>query len=163
LTYDPLAFHAYLETLVAASSTSASGGERQHHSPWLMTDAAQVILRGAKRRCYTLASVPGQPAAPSPPPALDDDEEGWAALDEAEGLAPRPAQAKGKGAAPKEKRPRWLPKGMDPVLEELPKWSLLADVLLEIEQEMLRRDAQPRVPGAGANFRYVRFVSPLIA
>lgn len=37
-------------------------------------------------------------------------------------------------------RPKWLPQGMDPVLEELPKWSLLAEVLDEIEGEILRME-----------------------
>ena len=30
---------------------------------------------------------------------------------------------------------------MDPVLEELPKWNLLADVLKEIEEEMMRQES----------------------
>ena len=45
---------------------------------------------------------------------------------------------KGKG---KEKRKSWIPDDMDPVLEELPKWSLLADVLKEIEEEMMRQES----------------------
>ena len=68
-----------------------------------------------------------------------DDEDAWAALIEAEG-------GKGKiASAPKvkeEERPPWLPAGMEPVLEELPKWSLVAAALQEIEEEMIRREAK---------------------
>jgi DNA excision repair protein ERCC-4 len=128
LTYDPLAFHAYLETLVAAST---AGPARQHVSPWLLTDAANTLFTCAKRRCYTL-SRPGADAAPAV------DEEGWAALAEHEGRTPAPEPARPG------KRPKWLPQGMEPTLEEPPKWSLLADVLKEIEEEMLRQDALPR-------------------
>jgi len=34
-----------------------------------------------------------------------------------------------------------VPDDMDPVLEELPKWSLLAEVLKEIEEEMMRQES----------------------
>lgn len=37
-------------------------------------------------------------------------------------------------------RPPWLPPTLHPTLEELPKWSLLADVLEEIEGEILRAE-----------------------
>ena len=30
-------------------------------------------------------------------------------------------------------RPKWLPSNITPILEELPKWDLLAETLLEIE------------------------------
>lgn len=33
---------------------------------------------------------------------------------------------------------------MDPTLEELPKWDLLAEVLKEIEEEMIRQESLPR-------------------
>lgn len=51
---------------------------------------------------------------------------------EAEG----PAGAKGKE---RETCLSWLPDGMEPVLEGLPKWTLLGDVLHEIEEETIRR------------------------
>lgn len=74
---------------------------------------------------------------------LVDDEDAWDALDEIEGrrgttFDGRQDKDKGKELA---KRPSWLPDGMDPVLEELPKWSLLADVLKEIEEEMMRQES----------------------
>lgn len=80
---------------------------------------------------------------------LVDDDDAWDALDEIEGLAVPPAKDNGNtNASDRDKRPRWLPEGMDPVLEELPKWNLLADVLQEIEEEMPRLESlrKPLVP-----------------
>jgi len=57
--------------------------------------------------------------------------EACAALDDVQGRT----QDKGK-----ERKPAWLPRGMQPVLEELPKWSLLAAVLQEIEEEIVRQE-----------------------
>jgi hypothetical protein len=135
LTYDALKFHSYLETIIASNSTTASGGVRQHQSQWLFTDAANTIFQIAKRRCYTISS----PAKQVPPPVIDlvdiDDDE-WAALDE----AGNEVGVKEVDEAT-ERRPVWLPEGMDPVLEELPKWTLLADVLQEIEEEIMRQES----------------------
>lgn len=135
LTYDALAFHAYLESIIASNSVSASGAARQNHSPWLLTDAAHIIFQSAKRRCYTLVA----PTAASHPPVIDqvNDEDAWDALDEIQGQSGN----KGKGKAVERKRPNWLPDGMDMVLEELPKWSLLAEVLKEIEEEIMRQES----------------------
>jgi DNA excision repair protein ERCC-4 len=47
---------------------------------------------------------------------------------------------KGKGKEKEEKKP-WVPDNMSPVLEELPKWDLLADILQEIEEEIMRQEA----------------------
>ncbi|TFY75345.1 hypothetical protein EWM64_g8667 [Hericium alpestre] len=133
LTYDPLAFHAYLETIIVSSSVTASGTARQHQSPWMLTDAAHIIFHVAKQRCYTVS------AAPTAPRVIDsvDDEDAWEALDEMEGRIP--AKDKGKGKeTDKPARPAWLPHNIEPVLEELPKWSLLGEVLKEIEEEIMR-------------------------
>ncbi|GAA6007740.1 ssDNA endodeoxyribonuclease RAD1 [Rhodotorula paludigena] len=48
-------------------------------------------------------------------------------------------------AHPPKKRPRigWMPPGVEPVLEEQPKWAVLAEVLDEIEQQMIRADHFP--------------------
>ncbi|ETW75057.1 hypothetical protein HETIRDRAFT_127022 [Heterobasidion irregulare TC 32-1] len=134
LTYDALAFHAYLESIIASNSISASGAARQNHSPWLLTDAAHIIFQSAKRRCYTLAAP-----TVSRPPVIDlvDDEDAWDALDEIQGQSGN----KDKGKAVERRRPKWLPGGMDMVLEELPKWSLLAEVLKEIEEEIMRQES----------------------
>lgn len=129
LTYDPLAFHAYLESVIASNSTTASGGVRanEHKSQWLFTDAADIVFRQAKRRCY-VNNAPSKPKQ-----VFDiDDEEAWAALDEAEGRVP---------IVTKKKRKKWLPEGMQPILEEHPKWSLLAEILQEVEEEVVRMEA----------------------
>jgi DNA excision repair protein ERCC-4 len=142
LTYDPLQFHAYLETLIAANSTSASGGVKQHHPPWLLTDAANVIFQVAKRRCYTVTSTSRQTLAPVIDLVNDDDV--WEALDEAENAG----LDKSKGEA-KERRPIWMPEGMEPILEELPKWNLLSEIIQEAEEEIIRQESlrQPITTG----------------
>lgn len=129
LTYDPLKFHGYLESIIESNSQSASGGAKQHHSPWLLTDAANTIFQVAKRRCYTISSTSKIRIS-----AENIDEAGWDALDEMEGRV-------GNEGVNEEKRPKWLPDGMDLVLEELPKWTLLADILKEIEEEIMRQES----------------------
>ncbi|EIN05331.1 hypothetical protein PUNSTDRAFT_54777 [Punctularia strigosozonata HHB-11173 SS5] len=140
LTYDPLAFHAYLETLIAANSVSASGGPKVNHSPWMLTDAANIIFREAKRRCYTVSAPIGKGKGKPVVIDLADDEDAWDALDEIQGTVGTklPTADHGKGKEKEGERPAWLPEGMDPVLEELPKWALLAEVLKEVEEEVMR-------------------------
>ncbi len=140
LTYDALAFHAYLETLIASNTTTESGAARQHQSPWMLTDAANTIFQYAKRRCYIM-TAPTKPAS-APVVNLIDEEDEWAILDEIEAEAEGRASGSRPSAKGKERETRrpWLPDGMEPVLEELPKWTLLGDVLHEIEEEMIRRE-----------------------
>ena len=72
---------------------------------------------------------------------VDDDEEedAWDALDEIEGrVGVKSDKAEGKE---RERKKPWVPDDMDPVLEELPKWSLLAGVMKEIEEEMIRQES----------------------
>jgi DNA excision repair protein ERCC-4 len=145
LTYDPLQFHAYLETLIAANSTSASGGAKQHHPPWLLTDAANVIFQVAKRRCYTVTSTSRQ--APAPVFDLVNDDDDWEVLDEVENAG----LSKSKGKE-KERRPIWMPEGMEPILEELPKWNLLSDIIQEAEEEIIRQESLRRPITAGESF-----------
>ena len=64
---------------------------------------------------------------------LVDDEEHAYALDEIEGHVGAKKGDKGQGRE-EERRKSCITDGMDPVLEELPKWSLSADVLKEIER-----------------------------
>ncbi|KAG6865039.1 hypothetical protein C0991_005532 [Blastosporella zonata] len=132
LTYDSLHFHAYLETLIASNTTTASGHTKQHQSPWLLTDAAHIIFQVAKRRCYTVSAA-SKAQLPRVVDATDDDD-AWAALDEIEALGTTVPNSK-------ETRPSWIPRGMEPVLEELPKWNLLVEVLQEAEEEVLRQDS----------------------
>ncbi|KAF9221255.1 hypothetical protein BS17DRAFT_270634 [Gyrodon lividus] len=132
LTYDALAFHAYLETLVASNTSTATGAARQNQSPWMLTDAANIIFQTAQRRCYTLSRKAAD--RPSAVTVIDlvDNEDAWDALDDIEGHIKRPTKTPQKP---------WVPDGMDPVLEELPKWDLLADVLQEIEGEIMRQES----------------------
>ena len=108
----------------------------------MLTEAANVIFQYAKRRCYTIAQKT-KPSAPAQP--VDENEDEWDAIRELEG------GTSSRGAA---KKNEW-PEGMQPVLEELPKWSLVAAALQEIEEEMIRREtkltsrscsAYPRLP-----------------
>lgn len=152
MTYDPLQFHAYLETLIASNSVSASGGPKQHQSPWLLTDAANIIFQVAKRRCYTITSA--SKTLPPPDINLVDDDDVWQALDEIEG-GPSVDKGMGKGNQ-KEQKLNWLPEGMDPVLEELPKWNLLSEILQEAEEEMIRQESlrKPITSGSFNPFVY---------
>ncbi|RDX42825.1 hypothetical protein OH76DRAFT_1362124 [Lentinus brumalis] len=146
LTYDALAFHAYLETLIASNTTSDSGNTRQNQSPWMLTDAANIIFQYAKRRCYVMSSA--SKAAPPKTIDLTGEDYEWAILEEMEAEERGRPSGSGNG---KEKRKRWLPQGMEPVLEELPKWFLLADVLQEIEEEMIRREPMLSSLSPGTN------------
>jgi DNA excision repair protein ERCC-4 len=82
-----------------------------------------MIFQLAKRRCYIMTtSKQAVPVAD-----IAEDEDGWQALDEVE-RGGTSHEDKGKE---KDDRPPRLPVGMEPVLEELPKWNLLAEVLRE--------------------------------
>jgi DNA excision repair protein ERCC-4 len=126
LTYDAVSFHKYLElTLmgqVNPSLTMPSG--RQNQSPWLMMDAANVIFGEAKARVYIGDIKKG------PPPATVDD-----GIDAAEEKAALEAMGESVGQW-KDKKLWWVPTGIEPTLEELPKWRLLREVLDEIEQDI---------------------------
>lgn len=137
LTYDPIAFHGYLEMIIASNTTNYHGNAKQNQSPWLLTDAANVIFQTAKRRCYVMNKVPKGQQQAAPPTGDADDEDAWAALDEVEGTVGTEEPSTSSRPAKR----KWMPKGMEPVLEELPKWSLLADILYEIEEEMMRQES----------------------
>ncbi|TFY68418.1 hypothetical protein EVJ58_g1023 [Rhodofomes roseus] len=142
LTYDAIAFQGFIDTLIASNTTTDAGTTRQNQSPWMLTDAANIIFQYAKRRCYTVNTVARKAQAPAPDPY--EDEDAWEALYEMEGNVPnavggtRAANKQASGS----KRPSWLPDGMEPVLDEQPKLSLLADVLQEIEEEMMRLESK---------------------
>jgi len=144
LNYDPLAFHAYLETIIASNAKSASGNPRQNQSPWLLTDAAHIIFQTAKKRCYVLRESPENVTSVLKDVIeISDDEDAWEALEEAEGIAYREpnTMVRRQSVAQTNLRPAWLPKNLEPVLEELPKWHLLAETLKEIEEEIMRQDS----------------------
>ncbi|EJD34490.1 hypothetical protein AURDEDRAFT_188995 [Auricularia subglabra TFB-10046 SS5] len=141
LSYDALALHTYLESIIHSNTVSnATGEKRQNQSPWLFLDAADLMIKAAKGRCY-ITTEAFRPRAPLPASALDwDDEEGWAALQELEGVTPAPRLP--------DKDKKWLPEGMEPVLEELPKWPLLVAVLQEIEETMMAQPLPPQSPAS---------------
>jgi DNA excision repair protein ERCC-4 len=134
LTYDAIAFQQYLEGLLESNTVSISGKVRQHQSPWLLTDAANVIFQYAKRRCYVLNKTPEKEVE-----VINvDDDDAWEALREAEGGTSHMASR----TTPVRKGQASLPIGLEPVLEELPKWSLVASALQEIEEEIIHREAK---------------------
>ena len=145
LNYDPLAFHAYLETIIASNTLSTAGNPRQNQSPWLLSDAAHIIFETAKRRCYVLREAPEKPTRESTDVIdISDDEDAWEALDEAEGRirgTPTTTARKDQDQIKSRPRPIWLPKSIQPVLEELPKWHLLAETLKEVEEEIMRQES----------------------
>ncbi|KAJ7861733.1 hypothetical protein B0H14DRAFT_2741744 [Mycena olivaceomarginata] len=136
LTYDAFQFHAYLETLIATNTVTVMG-VKQNRSPWMISDAAHIIFEVAKRRCYTITST-AKFVGGLPPQNADDDDDDWNTMDEIAGQV----------ADSTEKRPKWLPDGIDPVLEELPKWSLLSEILEEVESEILKMESVRKPPAS---------------
>lgn len=124
LSYDAVMFNSYLDTVIASNST-ARGGGKQTQSPWLFLDAANVLFHAAKKRIYT-KELPVDAAVRSQA-SSDGTEEEWEALHATESATPH---------ARDRRRSTW-PKGIHPVLEEQPKWSLLSEVLEEIETEVI--------------------------
>ena len=80
---------------------------------------------------------------------LADDEDAWDALDEVEGIITNNSAADKGKEKEKDSRPEWLPDDLDPVLEELPKWHLLSEILIEAEGEIIRQESlkKPALPG----------------
>ena len=124
LTYDAVAFLGYLDTIQAANSVTTAKGALGYQSPWLLTDQAGIIFREGKRRCYSLTAT--KQLQDTPP---DEDEEAWEVLDEIEGIVGGRIAGQGNTQSP------W-PKGLEPTLEEQPKWARLVDILNEIEEEI---------------------------
>lgn len=139
LTYDSITYNSYLESILTASASmtgsSAVSGQgaknRPDQSPWLYLDAANTLFHVAKRRAYLpppskSKKTAMQQANADAQAAVDGSEDDLEALREIETAD---ARASVLGAS------RWPP-GVEPVLEELPKWGLLAGVLEEIEEEI---------------------------
>ncbi|CAO1633670.1 unnamed protein product [Sympodiomycopsis kandeliae] len=132
--YDSISFLEYLNSLVASQQSYLSGANQQNQSPWMFMDAADILLRQAKARVYVGQIENEQQrrerqAMEQEQSAIDVD----ADPDEEEAAGMRPPAAPAPRAR---RRPKWLPHGIDPVLEEQPKWHLLRDVLNEIEQDI---------------------------
>ena len=114
LTYDPISFYAFLETIVAANSSSESGS-RPRQSPWLLSDAADVIFREARGRLWKGDLRDARHATEAPVDEVED----------AELSSP------------------FIPRALQLVLEEPPKWRLLLEVLDEIEQTTYLGEREP--------------------
>jgi DNA excision repair protein ERCC-4 len=155
LTYDSIAFNTHLESILtsSASTTGSSGASgqgprnRPDQSPWLYLDAANTLFHVAKRRAYLPPPSKSkksamQQANADAQAAVDGSEDDLEALREVE-MADARASASGSS--------RWPP-GVEPVLEELPKWGLLAGVLEEIEEEIESLDRQG-IEGMSATVR----------
>ncbi|EGG12539.1 DNA repair protein rad16 [Melampsora larici-populina 98AG31] len=52
LSFDCVTFYQFLETILAANSSTTTGVTAQNQSPWLFTSAADTIFSVAKRRLY---------------------------------------------------------------------------------------------------------------
>lgn len=130
-----MSFHSYLETIIASNST-AKGGAKQNQSPWLYLDAANTLFQSAKKRAYVTKPQTGQASAITSAAATEE-EEGWEAIRETENGSTSTA---GNGSSSRRgyqsaTAGKW-PEGIEPVLEELPKWGLLGEVLEEIESHI---------------------------
>ncbi|CAK7223666.1 DNA repair protein RAD16 [Sporothrix curviconia] len=110
---DAVAFLQRLDTIHAAHSPPP-GSTRQTQSPWLFLDAAQTIFDTAKRRVYT-----GKHNFKS-------------------GSTPASLTASGISTSASTSTST-----LRPVLEEQPKWSVLADILEEIDRD-LYQESLPR-------------------
>ncbi|KAF8342893.1 uncharacterized protein EI90DRAFT_3030592 [Cantharellus anzutake] len=147
LSYDPVTFLSYVETVRETCVLTNSGGKKQPAmlSAWLMTDAANVIFTQARRRVYIQYKVPKDG------PLLREDaelEEAWNVLDEIEGRDPLPSSSRTKTYQEADGWQDWMPSGMGPVLEDLPKWKVLSDILDEVEQTMSINPASMLAPGS---------------
>lgn len=157
LTLDCVSYNRFLETMLTSATFNKFGGRRKDHSPWMYTTAADTIFTVARERVYrqvasdkdkekeagadTSGSGKGKEKAGVDEDGvpLDLDEEDWGAEEERILREMEEAENGGQASsskAEKKKLPRWLPKGAEPVLEEQPKWSLLQEVLDEIEQHI---------------------------
>lgn len=150
VSYSCVDFHEYLQNERAAQRKYADGAFAQNQSPWMFLDAANVLFTQVKARVYVgeieneqqRAEREARERAEDEARAAEEEEdaafnvdleEEEAAFGNGNGANPRPRPLK---RPRRPRRPYWLPHGIDPVLEEQPKWHLLREVLDEIEQEI---------------------------
>ncbi|PLW45058.1 hypothetical protein PCANC_09542 [Puccinia coronata f. sp. avenae] len=141
LAFDCITFYRFLETILVANSPKESAsGLTQNESPWLFTSAADTIFSVSKNRVYLKKESQGTgstmvPNLPGGPTAEEEE-----AMREIEEI---PSNAVERGAGHDTSASShsvdtwdWLPKGIEPVLENQPKWKLIKDVLQEIEENL---------------------------
>lgn len=126
--------------MTGGSAVTGNGAKRRpDQSPWLYLDAANTLFHVAKRRAYIPPpSKKQQTAVQRANAEMNGEEDEMDALREVERLESQQLSS-ARGSAS-----RWPP-GVEPVLEELPKWGLLASILEEAEAEIeaLKREARP--------------------
>lgn len=113
-----------------AASASAGSSERAGfrsggdfgQSPWLLLDAAQVVFESAKSRVYKKGSYTVATTASSN-----------ATTTGGGGIAPAPPRQLRAGTFP------GVPPNFIPILEEQPKWSVLVNILREIQADRLQQ------------------------
>ncbi|WAQ81081.1 hypothetical protein PtA15_1A419 [Puccinia triticina] len=145
LAFDCITFYRFLETiLVANSPKETAAGPPQNESPWLFTSAADTIFSVAKNRVYLKTQDPQKQAAGTDSneislladgPTAEEEE----AMREIEEIPYHAAERAGKNVPDSKFASEtwgWLPQGIEPVLENQPKWQLLKDVLKEIEENL---------------------------
>lgn len=135
LDNDCIDFLGFLETIF--SLRHSYDPSRAKQSAWLSTDAGSRMLELARGRAYVRTKVVKSKV-------LDEDAEAELVMQEMEAASLRPAQSAEERAAAEAKthRARGLPVGVEPVLEEQPKSSLLADILAEVETELHQASMQ---------------------
>jgi len=101
-------------------------------------DAANVIFSEAKARVFTgdLKKSAHAAAPVSAPVRSSDQNNDGIDPDEEEAAFGYSESGNNRSKGQHEQRPWWLPPGIEPTLEELPKWHLLREVLDEIEQDI---------------------------
>ncbi|KAL7412836.1 hypothetical protein BDY24DRAFT_352173 [Mrakia frigida] len=151
LSYDSITFHTYLESILTAAApppgSAPTATRNSNQSPWLYLDAANTLFHVAKRRAYLPpptkreAAAAASRATPSRNEEVEDEDENEAMRDMEREERERTGFGGGGGGGNDwdgfaEGGGSSWPPGVTPVLEELPKWSLLAKVLEEIEEEI---------------------------
>jgi DNA excision repair protein ERCC-4 len=142
LEYDCVHFASYIETIVFANKLAVeqakkTGNQKNANTTdWLSAKPAGILVQKAMERMYIKR---GNPVARSQDAGEDEDE--LEALREMEaGPGPSTTRARTQRLsaieAEETRLKKRLPPGSEIVLEELPKWKLLADVLEEIEQTL---------------------------
>lgn len=164
LSMDCVRYLQYLETLLSSYTPTLGALDRRERPAWLGTPAADTIFKTARYRVYRQKEVKIKSTREMSVDGLEipndlddgdwmvnggsteDDEEMLRIMEEEEEEAAARARETREEtrnvsempppALPPRRARRWLPPGVEPVLEEQPKWLLLSEVLEEIETQM---------------------------
>ncbi|GAA5837199.1 hypothetical protein JCM5353_001595 [Sporobolomyces roseus] len=161
LSMDCVRYLQYLETLLSSYTPTLGALDKRERPAWLGTPAADTIFKTARNRVYRQKEVKNTREMSVDgleiPNDLDDgdwmgnagstedDEEMLRIMEEEEEAATRARETREATQnvpdmppppLPPRRARRWLPPGVETVLEEQPKWLLLSEVLEEIETQM---------------------------